>query len=89
MLKSSKIEDPKPRENQKKQQKLPNLEIFFQFSCTKDAIDARLIKSYLLLKQKPIPKRMGVWRNGRRYGLRKLGLDREIFQVEALKFRET
>lgn len=32
---------------------------------------------------------LGVWRNGRRYGLKKLSLDREIFQVAALKLRET
>ncbi|NJL79327.1 MAG: hypothetical protein HC917_11630 [Richelia sp. SM2_1_7] len=35
------------------------------------------------------PKNMGVWRNGRRYGLKKLSLVEEILQVDALKFRET
>ncbi|WP_460203965.1 hypothetical protein [Scytonema sp. NUACC21] len=32
---------------------------------------------------------LGVWRNGRRYGLRKLSLGGEIYQVTALKLRET
>ena len=35
------------------------------------------------------PKKMGVWRNGRRYGLKKLSLVEEILQVDALKLRET
>ncbi|MGB6295700.1 MAG: hypothetical protein WBF90_05875 [Rivularia sp. (in: cyanobacteria)] len=35
------------------------------------------------------PKEMGVWRNGRRYGLKKLSLVEEILQVDALKLRET
>jgi hypothetical protein len=32
---------------------------------------------------------LGAWRNGRRCGLRKLSLDGEIYQVDALKLRET